>query len=102
VFNVDLLRPYFPPLLDTSKIAKQLTPTYLNPYYMEQASTDHIVDTQVKGNEPTKDPDLSGCQGRENPTPRKVAHVGPNLAEVSSPDGGTQCNGYHFFLRGED
>jgi hypothetical protein len=27
VFNVDLLRPYFPPLLDTSKIAEQLTPT---------------------------------------------------------------------------
>jgi hypothetical protein len=27
VFNVDLLRPYFPPLLDTSEIAKQLTPT---------------------------------------------------------------------------
>jgi hypothetical protein len=27
VFNVDLLRPYFPPLLDTSEIAEQLTPT---------------------------------------------------------------------------
>jgi hypothetical protein len=31
MFNVDLLRPYFPPLLDTSKIAEQLTPTELNP-----------------------------------------------------------------------
>jgi hypothetical protein len=30
-FNVDLLRPYFPPLLDTSKIAEQITPTELNP-----------------------------------------------------------------------
>jgi hypothetical protein len=49
VFNVDLLRPYFPPLLDTSKIAEQLTPTELNPDYMEQESTDKIVDTQVKG-----------------------------------------------------
>jgi hypothetical protein len=49
VFNVDLLRPYFPPLLDTSEIVEQLTPTELNPDYMEQASTDHIVDTQVKG-----------------------------------------------------
>jgi hypothetical protein len=30
VFNVDLLRPYFPPLLDTSKVAEQMTPTELN------------------------------------------------------------------------
>jgi hypothetical protein len=49
VFNVDLLRPYFPPLLDTSDIAEQLTPTELNSDYMEQASTDQIVDTEVKG-----------------------------------------------------
>jgi hypothetical protein len=49
VFNVDLLQPYFPPLLDTSEIAEQLTPTELNPDCMEQASTDQIVDTQVKG-----------------------------------------------------
>ena len=27
VFNVDRLRPYFPPLLDTSDEAEQLTPT---------------------------------------------------------------------------
>jgi hypothetical protein len=31
VFNVDLLRPYFPPLLDTSDVAEKLTPTELNP-----------------------------------------------------------------------
>jgi hypothetical protein len=31
VFNVDLLRPYFPPLLDTSKVVEELTPRYLNP-----------------------------------------------------------------------
>jgi len=49
MFNVDLLWPYFPPLLDTLEIAKQLTPTKINPDYMEQASTDQIVDTQVKG-----------------------------------------------------
>jgi hypothetical protein len=30
VFNVDLLHPYFPPLLDTSEVAEQLTPTELN------------------------------------------------------------------------
>jgi hypothetical protein len=28
---------------------KQLTPTELNPEFMEQESTDHIMDTQVKG-----------------------------------------------------
>jgi hypothetical protein len=49
VFNVDLLRPYFPPLLDTTEITEQLKPIDLNPDCMEQASTDHIVDTQVKG-----------------------------------------------------
>jgi hypothetical protein len=34
MFNVDLLQPYFPPLLDTSEIAAPLTPTNLNPDYM--------------------------------------------------------------------
>ena len=49
VFNVDLLRPYFPPFLDTSKVEEQLTPTELNPECMEQATVDLIMDTQVKG-----------------------------------------------------
>ena len=49
VFNVDLLRPYFPPLLDTSEVAEQLTPTELNLDCIEHASNDHIVKTQVKG-----------------------------------------------------
>jgi hypothetical protein len=49
VFNVDLLPPYFPPLLDTSEIAKQLTPTELNPDSMELEAIDHIRDTQIKG-----------------------------------------------------
>jgi hypothetical protein len=49
VFNVDLLRPYFPPLLDTSEVAEQLTPTELNPDCIQQASNDHIMDTQIKG-----------------------------------------------------
>ena len=39
VFNMALLRPYFPPLLDTSEITEQLTPIELNPDCMEQAST---------------------------------------------------------------
>ena len=45
VFNVDLLWPYFQPLLDTSDVAEQLTPIELNPNCMEQATTDWIMDT---------------------------------------------------------
>ena len=48
VFNVDRLRPYFPPLLDRSDMAEQLTPIDLNPECMEQATTDRIMDTQIK------------------------------------------------------
>eukprot|EP00253_Pinus_taeda_P006376 PITA_06376 len=48
VFNVDCLRPYFPPLLNTSNIAEELTPIELNPDCMEQAATDRIMDTQIK------------------------------------------------------
>jgi hypothetical protein len=48
VFNVDHLQPYLPPLLDTSDMAEQLTPTELNPNCMEQATTDRIMDTQIK------------------------------------------------------
>jgi hypothetical protein len=43
MLNVDLLRPYFPPLLDTSEIAEQLIPTKINHECMEQESNDHIV-----------------------------------------------------------
>jgi hypothetical protein len=49
VFNVDLLQPYFPPLLDTSEIEEQLKPSELNPKSMEHTSTIHIMETQVKG-----------------------------------------------------
>ena len=49
VFNVDILWLYFPPLLDTSKIAKQMTPKELNPNYIQQESNDHIVDKQIEG-----------------------------------------------------
>ena len=35
VFNVDHLRPYFPPLLETSEVAEQLTPKNLNPDYLK-------------------------------------------------------------------
>jgi hypothetical protein len=49
VFNVDLLRPYFPPLLDTSEVAEQLTPIEIKPDCIQQASIDKIVDRQIKG-----------------------------------------------------
>jgi hypothetical protein len=45
IFNVDLLRPYVTPLLDTLETAEQLTPTELNLDYMKHAYRDHIVDT---------------------------------------------------------
>jgi hypothetical protein len=44
VFNMDLLCPYFPPLLDTSEVAEQLTQIELNPECIEHASNDQIVD----------------------------------------------------------
>jgi hypothetical protein len=49
VFNVALLWPYFPPLLDTSEIGEKLTPTEINPDCMQLSSSDYIVDTQIKG-----------------------------------------------------
>eukprot|EP00253_Pinus_taeda_P028779 PITA_28779 len=48
VFNVDRLRPYFPPLPDTSNIEEQLTPTELNLDCMEQVVTDQVMDSQIK------------------------------------------------------
>jgi hypothetical protein len=100
VFNVDLLRPYFPPLLDTSEIVEKLTPTNLNPNCIEHASIDHIVDTQVKGT----------CQQRIQlyrvVKAGKLLHQGKWLTQgqieqnFSSPDGSTQRNGDHCFLRG--
>jgi hypothetical protein len=49
VFNVDILRPYFPPLLDTSEIEEQLKPIDLNPDCIQKASIDHILDKHIKG-----------------------------------------------------
>jgi hypothetical protein len=49
MFNVDLLRPYFPPLLDTSEVAEQLTRKNLNPDFIQKSSNDHIVETHIKG-----------------------------------------------------
>jgi hypothetical protein len=49
LFNMDLLRPYFPPLVDTSEVAEQLTPTELNPEWIKHDSSDHIVEKHIKG-----------------------------------------------------
>jgi hypothetical protein len=74
VFNMALIRPYFPPLLDTLEIEEKLTPIEINPDCMQQESSDEIVDS------------------------RKVAHTGPNSVNISSSNRGTQRNGDHFFL----
>jgi hypothetical protein len=47
MFNVDILRPYFPPFLDTSEIEEQMTATNLNPNCIQHASSDQIVDKQI-------------------------------------------------------
>ena len=54
IFNVDCLCPYFPPLLDTSNIAEELTPKELNPDCMEHAATDCIMDMKIKNNHQQK------------------------------------------------
>jgi hypothetical protein len=100
VFNVDLLRPYFPPLLDTSEIEKQLTPTELNPMTTYNRNPVIILWKKIQGHSLAKDPTLSSCQSRVAPAPRQVAHQGPNSTEISSSNGGTQQNGDHCFLRG--
>ena len=45
---MDLLRPYFLPLLDTSEVAEQFTPTEIKPDCIQQESNDQIVKTQIK------------------------------------------------------
>jgi hypothetical protein len=49
VFNVALLRSYFPPLLDTSEISEKLKPIEIKPEFMQHESNDHIFDTHIKG-----------------------------------------------------
>jgi hypothetical protein len=66
----------------------------------------HLIDIQRsdcghtdQGNLIAKDLALSSRQSRAAPAPRQVAHLGPNSAEISSCDGGTQRNGDYLFLR---
>jgi len=48
IFNVELLRSYFPPLLDTSNVGEKLAPIEINPSYIEQVTIDWIMDTKTK------------------------------------------------------
>jgi hypothetical protein len=49
IFNVELLQPYFPPLLDTSDVVEHLAPIELNLDCIEQEIVDQIMDTKMKG-----------------------------------------------------
>jgi hypothetical protein len=40
-------------------------------------------------------PTLLGYQSMGSPSPSQVAHMGNNLPEISSYDGGNQCNEYN-------
>ena len=55
-----------------------------------------------QGYSQTKYPTLSGGQSRVGIPPRQMAHQESSSTKVSPSDGGTQLNGYHFLLRGED
>jgi len=48
VFNVELLQPYYPPLLDTSEVVENLTPSEFNLDCIEKATLDRIMETQMK------------------------------------------------------
>jgi hypothetical protein len=48
VFNVEQLRPYFPPLLDTLEVEEHLAPTKLNPNCIEPTIVYWIIDTKTK------------------------------------------------------
>ena len=69
---------------------------------MEQVATDRIMDTQIKHTHQKKYPTVSSCQSKPTPSLGQVAHEGPSSAKVSSSLGGTQRNGDHCFLRGEE
>jgi hypothetical protein len=100
VFNMALLRPYFPPLLDTLEIVEQLKPTELNHDCMQHESNDHIVNTQIKGTRQQRILLYRVVKVGVTPAPMQVAHTGPISTNISSSDGVTQRNGDHFFLRG--
>jgi hypothetical protein len=48
VFNVELLHPYFMPLLDISKVEEHLALIEFNLHYLEHAIMDDIMETKMK------------------------------------------------------
>ena len=96
VFNVDLLYPYFPPLLDTSEISEKLIPIKLNPDCMEHATIYCIMAREPtnRGLNSIRWSKQGNYSTRENGSPRVKFNK-------SSPIWwGNQQNGYHCFLRG--
>jgi hypothetical protein len=61
-----------------------MTPTKLNHDCIQKASSDHIVDKQVKGTRQQRIQLYRVVKAREAPAPRQVAHAGPNSTEISS------------------
>jgi hypothetical protein len=49
IFNVYLLQPYFPPLLDTLEVEEHLTPRDIKLDYIKQETIDQIMNARVKG-----------------------------------------------------
>ena len=92
IFNVDCLRPYFPPLLDTSDIAEQLTPIELTAWNMPPYIVSWTCKSRTLANRRSNCIRLSKLA---NSCTKKVVHHGPISAKVSSSHGGTQCNGDH-------
>lgn len=48
IFNMELLCPYFPPLLDTLEVVERLDQIELNSHYIEKAKFDQILGTKLK------------------------------------------------------
>ena len=48
VFNVELLKPYFPPLLDIADVEEEISHTELNPEAVSLLQSDQIVEAVVK------------------------------------------------------
>jgi hypothetical protein len=89
VFNVELLRPYFPPLLDTSDVVEHLAPTKLNPDCIEHVTIDWIMDTKMKGTRQQNIQLYRVVKAGQVSSSGKVAHQESDSTEVSPYDGGT-------------
>ena len=48
IFNVELLKPYFPPLLDIADVAEEFSHTELNPKVVNPLQSDQIMEVLMK------------------------------------------------------